>query len=190
MPFNLEEIGDNHPHRDISSFDGVEMELWENASPLEDEQATQEFPGYANGFKNEELVRVALKEAGVLYTPEIPAFSRDGRELALTKAYYVDKRIGKKSVWDIDHWIRELVTAPKDSEHSERELSEFEVSTLVGLAMDELGITEKLQQIRREDAERAEVAPILPGRTSEDRAHSGYGFDEESPEHLAPRDDI
>jgi hypothetical protein len=195
MPFGPEEFEDFHPYREIDHY-GAVLELWINTSPGETESLIREAPELADGYRNEDDIRAVLLEAGVVFVPELPAYSNKGEELPFTQAYYVDKRIGKKCISDVDRQVRKVATLPSDGGEVdiERRLSVSEIKTLVSQAMKELGVMEKLVQMHQEDVERVATEQsdfvVTLGEAEQYDKDTGFGFEEDGPEHLAPRDVI
>jgi hypothetical protein len=194
MPFGPEEFEDFHPYREITR-DGVVWEMWVNVTPADIELSLQRAPEYIDSHRNENDMRTVLLEAGVIFAPEIPAYTKKGEELPATQAYYVDKRIGIARVNEIDRRLREIAAIPTDNIEFdiERRLPITETRAVIAQAMDELGITDELKRIQWENSDRAAAAPLnLDAILHEVGQYEdeNYGFGEEGPEHLAPRDDI
>jgi hypothetical protein len=194
MPFGPEEFEDFHPYREITR-DGVVWEMWVNVTPADIELSLQRAPEYIDSHRNENDMRTVLLEAGVIFAPEIPAYTKKGEELPATQAYYVDKRIGIARVNEIDKRLRDIASIPTDNIEFdiERRLPITETRAVIAQAMDELGITDELKRIQRENSDRAAAAPLNLDAILHEAGQyedENYGFGEEGPEHLAPRDDI
>lgn len=185
MPFS--ELDDFDPYREVTTPAGVELELWITYSPTQAEENILEFPESANGYTNESGVRELLKSAGILYTPEVPAFNAKGTELPTEQAFYVDKRIGKESVHQIAVWMDEVSTLRSKDDLEVRGFSPSEIKYLVGMAMDRYGVTDKLAELHTEGpAQYYDLNDVL----RKARLDEEDKLEELDAQHLAPRGDI
>ncbi len=186
MPFS--ELDDAHPYRHLTTPSGVAIELWTNDCPAETAYVVAQFPECRNSFRNDQTLRTALIAAGIMHTPEIPAYANDGSELPTDQAYYVDTRIGIEATWGIAFWINGIARLPEGGESVDREFSPSEMRFLVGLAMDELGLSDKLAQIQRHDTQATADAPDLNEILKRARQYEAPQNKSDDPQHLAPDD--
>lgn len=186
MPFS--ELDDAHPYRYLTTPSGVEIELWTNDCPAEAAYISNLLPESRNTYRNDQTLRTALMAAGIMYAPEVPAYASDGSELPMEQAYYVDRRIGMEATWGIAFWINGVARLPEGGGALDREFSPSEMRFLVGMAMDELGLSDRLAKIRYHDTQTTPEAPDLNEILKQARELETFHHTVDSPQHLAPDD--
>jgi len=129
--------------------DGRLLLYFLNHFPNEIEEVRESDPDYLNEAINNRAIDVELVRLGVLRVPEVPATDVYGHENPFVIPLYRDSRIGEYSLHQAYEWIGQLANTPPEIPGTQRRFSGAEVKVLVSMALDEMKISDVMQQIHR-----------------------------------------